>query len=167
MFHKVSPRNVPWGPPRVTGRYGDLDVWCLTHCVRCDKKLKTRVISDGFTLIDRSLLAKISGFSKLNALLKSMNNAWTPYVIAAAGFLSHISLLLCLGENQGSGAIVLVCFVYGRGVISACFQIAGNIPVCMMVLVLLVIGAESMNIVTCHPAWEIRLMCRFRGFDHC
>ena len=48
MFGKVDPRIVPCGTLRVTGRYGDLDVLYLTHRVRCDKKLKTREISDGF-----------------------------------------------------------------------------------------------------------------------
>ena len=75
MFGKVDPRIVPCGTPRVTGRYSDLDVLYLTHRERCDKKLKTRDISDGFIPMDRSLLAKMSGCSKLNALLKFINNA--------------------------------------------------------------------------------------------
>ena len=76
MFGKVDPRIVPCGTPRVTGRYGDLDLY-LTHRVRCDKKLNTREISDGFIPMDRSLLAKMSGCSKSNAWLKFINNALT------------------------------------------------------------------------------------------
>ena len=46
----------------------------IRNCVRCGKKFKTRVISDRFILMDRSLLAKMSGFNKSSALLKSMNS---------------------------------------------------------------------------------------------
>ena len=35
--------------------------------------------------------------------------------------------------------------VFGRGEISACFLIVGNIPVCIMVFMMLVIGAESVS----------------------
>ena len=75
MFGKVDPRIVPCVTPRVTCRYGDLDVLYLTHRVRCDKKLKTREKSVGFIPMVRSLLAKMSGCSKSNALLKLVNNA--------------------------------------------------------------------------------------------
>ena len=66
----------------------------IRNRIRCDKKFKISVISDGSILIDRSLLAKMSGFNKSSALLKSMNCARTPCHRGCRVSLTHFSATL-------------------------------------------------------------------------